>query len=557
MKTNIIHLTDLHIGNIKDGSGEFLRESFYEEYIRTFTKEALKVAPIVDALVVTGDFIHQGKTENFPHATKVIDLLARELKITNQQIGVCIGNHDIVKDLDDKGEHASAREAYNEFAAPYTGNLDARFVSNDRIVFKSMSEDILYISLDATLMRKKGQPGKISNAEIDMICREFEKLANCRTCQYTLILIGSHYPLAYMDCLDEIDATGWYDQHFWKSGEQLRRRINKYIKHLKVVWLAGDIHNPSFLENENNLYVVSGRFGTASELYEKNSDDKILVGTVSYVNRQANLIQVGDDHHVDIYNISQFQKTHGFNPHEIEWSSSLLPGPHSLLYQPALISGQLDRTLHRAIIDRKLFDLDKTVVDEKQKQVSWGWVAVDRLFSDMASLSMICTETVNWLLDKDRYPDLLESEETIFIGLDFWGSIVVSNLSILTGVKNICIPSKGGLDVWTTRELLQGASEKFARQLNGKKRLIMVADVVATGKTLMRFIEKLRPLCEKEIELSCISLICDIHHEARKGLASQLKHFGTCCQSFRLPVFPIHQMPDLEVLERVTYREDN
>lgn len=555
MKTNIVHITDLHIENTSDGSGEFLRESFYEEYIRSFAKEVLKVAPVVDALVITGDFVHRGDEKQFKHAGKVIDLLARELKITNRQIGVCIGNHDIKKELDDKGEFAAARKYYNDFAAPYTGDRADEFISDDRIVFKAMSEDILYVSLDATLNQKKGQPGKITNEEIDRICREFEKLADCRTCQYKVVLIGSHYPLAYMDCLEEIDETGWYDKHFWKSGEQLRRRINKYIKHLKVVWLAGDIHNPSFMENENNLYVVSGRFGTASEIYEKDSDEKILVGAISYVNRQANLIQVGDDHQVEIYNVSQFQKSHRFNPHEIKWAASPITSPYSLLYQPELISRQLDKTLCRAIIDRKLFDLEKIVVDKSQKQVSWGWVAVDRLFSDMASLSMICTETVSWLTEKD--PALPESEDTIFIGLDFWGSIVVSNLSILTGVKNICIPSKGGLDVWTTRELLNGASEKFTKLLRGKKKLIMVADVVATGKTLTRFIDKLRPLCEKEVELSCIALICDIHHEGRKELAIQLKFFGTCCQNFKLPVFPVSQMPDLEVLEGITYREDN
>src|SRR5687767_2104119 len=96
----VLHITDLHIRDPK-GTTEYLRAGFYEEYldglivtIRPFIDDRL------DSIVVTGDFIDAGKTENFEHATKVINYLAAKLRVTAGQVAICNGNHDLRREFE-------------------------------------------------------------------------------------------------------------------------------------------------------------------------------------------------------------------------------------------------------------------------------------------------------------------------------------------------------------------------------------------------------------------------------------------------------------------------
>jgi 3',5'-cyclic AMP phosphodiesterase CpdA len=49
---NILHLTDLHISDLTNDSGEYLRPTFFEKYLRDFCKVVKAKVEKVDALLL-------------------------------------------------------------------------------------------------------------------------------------------------------------------------------------------------------------------------------------------------------------------------------------------------------------------------------------------------------------------------------------------------------------------------------------------------------------------------------------------------------------------------
>src|SRR5262245_3566408 len=107
---SILHISDFHIHD-PDGSEELLRADHYDEYLNDLVVAARKVhAAPINGLVVSGDFVNYGITGNFAHAERIIHFIAGELKIPNEAIVVCPGNHDVEKAKENDRTFEAARE---------------------------------------------------------------------------------------------------------------------------------------------------------------------------------------------------------------------------------------------------------------------------------------------------------------------------------------------------------------------------------------------------------------------------------------------------------------
>src|ERR1041385_1551084 len=102
-ETKILHLTDFHIGDFKDGK-EYLSEKCYKRYVDLLVIEIQKLKGSIDCIVATGDFIQEGKVVNFEHAETILNYLRQKLILTPENIGVCIGNHDISTPREKEGK---------------------------------------------------------------------------------------------------------------------------------------------------------------------------------------------------------------------------------------------------------------------------------------------------------------------------------------------------------------------------------------------------------------------------------------------------------------------
>jgi len=97
----ILHLTDFHLHDIDASSKEHFRKDYYEQYLTPLLEIVRKIGKI-DCIIATGDFIDRGKGnfKNFEHAELILEYIAKMLSIRNENVGVCIGNHDFDGGID-------------------------------------------------------------------------------------------------------------------------------------------------------------------------------------------------------------------------------------------------------------------------------------------------------------------------------------------------------------------------------------------------------------------------------------------------------------------------
>ena len=82
MKKSILHITDLHLNSFT-GTKEHLRKRYYQEYIDGLVRCIISSEQEVDIIVVSGDFIDKGKTDNFKNVTEILNYLGDKLKVDN------------------------------------------------------------------------------------------------------------------------------------------------------------------------------------------------------------------------------------------------------------------------------------------------------------------------------------------------------------------------------------------------------------------------------------------------------------------------------------------
>ena len=229
MNYSILHLTDFHLNSF-EGESEHLRRGFYQEYVDDLLKEIFKVISKVDFLVLTGDFIDQGRIENFVYVTEIVEYLRNKLNLNNYEVCVCIGNHDYEykKELEDGSNSIEIRAEFKNFSNRFI-TVDTEIVSSDRVSLKKLRENVFYLSIDSTLGSHLpalvGKPGKIEPKEIDFIVTDVIKK---HVPVNAILLIGCHYPIVHFpNAFIEVDEPNWSEKHYWSQAQFLRSRINK------------------------------------------------------------------------------------------------------------------------------------------------------------------------------------------------------------------------------------------------------------------------------------------------------------------------------------------
>jgi len=287
MKINILHITDLHIGN-KNNASDFLREGFYKDYIDNLSS---KINIQYDYLIVTGDYINAidstPNVDKFEHASKVILYIQNKFKISNEKTFLCIGNHDIDIKKEALDEHQEARIDYLNFFPKHTGKPIANY-NNLMFLYKEQNNFIL--TLDATYKSKgKVTPGILDVEDIDGCV---SLLRDNNVDENSTLFILTHYPFIEISgTMSTMEETGWDEKHLWKSAFVLRKRIealrNKLNQNTFVFF--GDIHFPYQNINEGLIYFSAGRLGT--DIFKpKESKPELL----SMIPRQARIYSINE-----------------------------------------------------------------------------------------------------------------------------------------------------------------------------------------------------------------------------------------------------------------------
>ncbi|GAB3333014.1 hypothetical protein GCM10027429_13090 [Marivirga atlantica] len=544
MLKSILHITDLHLNNF-GGTDEHLRKRYYKEFLDGLVKCITDSNQKVDIIVISGDFVDKGKTDNFQYVSEIVEYIGLKLNVEKSNICACIGNHDYEykKEKSDGSNSSELRIPYKDFSIQYTATV---IVSNDRACLEKLDSEIYYLSLDSTLGShlpdRKGKPGNISEEEVDIIVND---ILRENIPENSILLIGCHYPIeVFPNSLGGVSEENWSDKHQWSQAGFLRSRINNIPGVLKI-WFFGDTHFPDHLFYESALFVMTGRFGGST-----NSE--------SQLSRQCKVVNI--DEGSNIKNIATYNfrmTTHEDSAMNGYWSSEVseirtiqtskndreVPVTKTPI-APTINFDDIDKisdTIEKKIIERiKNLDLYsfgrfKTSNDN----TSLGWISINQLLNEQKILSSIVSKSVS------RIENLLNHSvsETAIIGLDFWGAIIGSQVSVRTGIKHFCLATRGHGQYHSNLEIKNTLLEEIIPNL---KSIVVFIDVISSGSTVNKTIEAIKQL-NGIIEFHLISVISN-NNQLKSEFSRNLNSKGTFCLDLKIPVLNNIELPDEDIL---------
>jgi len=536
----ILHLTDFHLHDIDASSKEHFRKDYYEQYLTPLLEIVRKIGKI-DCIIATGDFIDRGKEnfKNFEHAKHILEYTAKTLSIRNENIGVCIGNHDFDKDLDKEGKLAEARKEFFSFAENFSNGHALK--KEERYAISLVSDNTYFLSLDATLNRDgKDQPGILSSLEINTIIEAIKEYDNPNN----LIIVGSHYPLNYFERTFPTDQDGFFDRHFWRTGELLKERIQSTLKQSPVLWLFGDTHQGAQNIHNNQLFVMSGRIGMKVVDPAKNE--------YSILSRQANVIEFDSDTSTQVRTIEFKPTGHKDDDQRGEWKLMEAESYEFKTDTAQLIDESIQEDLIKVIKKGKLYKFGRFVINNGE-DISLGWISMNSLLTDssIAILPGIVRQSRAWIETKIGAD---KNQSTLLIGIDFWGAIIASQLSVATGMKNFIVGSRGDKKNYSLQEVLESSEPEF--KIEEIKNIIFLTDVVSSGRTIETIHKKLiEKYADKGLNIDnyiAIAVISDRRQKKKVDLGF-LKSFGTFCGNLRIPVVDADMLPDEDILPKKKY----
>lgn len=584
----ILHITDLHIADPNAGN-EYLRLAYYDEY---FDLLAEKIKPKLngdlDCIVVTGDFIDKGKVECFEHAQTVLNYLASIFGVSTDRVVVCNGNHDIVRDKEKAGELGKAREAYRTFAQAFGNRQSVKSIERAELI--QPVEGLWCLMIDATRGSKgEDHPGNLDNSEADTL---MQWIKNDVRREDTLI-IGVHYPVHNLmgeeSLFDEPEDPYWHTRHIWGRGAILKERIRKKAVRPQTIWLCGDIHKHSNVMHDRQCFIATGRIGTAVSHSE------------SQVRRHARIIQISKDgmqrprslllefepvghsaqphigtwryKYEDYHNARTLEEspeepsttTTEANIIPVSGTSAITPTSEPLntlesatevaaaksvpsKNEPQQVVEVIDETLQseviKTIIISRLYHLGR--FNTAQSEVSLSWVSIGPLLNEGTLLAPVISKMGEWLRNKIGLVKSEHLNKTLLLGIDCWGAVLASQLSILTGVSNFCIALRADGKHHLPTEVM---NEEIIEEIKKCETVILVSDVVATGWSLRNLYDRvaLNFAGATNIKWISLSLIYD-PMQLRQADSSFINTHATVCSTLRMPLLSSDALPDETIL---------
>ena len=573
----VLHITDFHIDD-PESEKENLRNKYYREFINGLvSKIKLAFGPRnINAIVATGDFVNKNNYKNYEHVDKILSYLKNRLGLPDCSIGVCPGNHDIDYKMDVTDSKA-ARDQYYKFSEKYV--LGDIITKNDRFSLSKVNEEVYFLSIDSTLGSKgENIPGEISIQEIDIIVND---IVLDSVPGNSLLLIGSHFPM-YINSRYKLlsEDLRWVEKHYWSQANLLVNRVIDVRKVGQTVWLYGDAHQQDFFTiEENHHFILTGMIGgNYLERQAKITEKGIDVLKPFEILTEIKVVEFND---ISLEpNIHTFRYVRGtFYPKASsgKWEhtiSSVRPeklisrSEVPILEQTSVTSSELkieipddtteiiSTSVQDAIINRirenGLYSLGRYVTSSGD--ISLGWISINKLFEDYQILTQCVEKSLEWL---NKYNLFDTSEETVLFGVDFWGAILASQVSVRAGVKNLSISTRSRNKESVFKKSLDEIIFKFC-SIKSIKNVVLFNDVICSGKSLYNVYSDLNKLfLENNISVSkwiVISVISDVE-QTRKVSFNSFYSVGTFCGDIRLPYIDSNLLPDEEILPpRLDYR---
>lgn len=561
----ILHLSDFHLHDPDSGSMEHLRKGHFDEYLRDLAIAVREqISSPIDCVALTGDYVNQGRSRCYEHVAVIVRFLLKEFNLAESQLVICPGNHDLVRDEEVAGRLAQSRQSYNQFLAQY--KLADRVESSltGRASLYRLRDDLWALSIDSTLGATGAYipgPGSWRGDENkDEILTWIKKYV---TSPEQLLLILSHYPVEeFQGSLIPEEEEEFNSRHIWVKGKELASRIGKWRADsgTRTLWLSGDVHAEYRTMCYGIDFVTAGRLGTR-------------IGKDSQQPRQAKIIQIASDwSRTKIFTFNYKMPGHTDRGACGNWSAETSTIPIDRKFKakkiiigsdrtvvgvasngetkgvepvPETIDVELEAQLITRIAEQCLYSVGRFETNEVD--TSLAWVSVGPLLNTSGVLPVIIRTMQQWLssqLEKQAIPH----ERVVLLGIDCWGAVLASQLSVVTGAQNFCVASRGSGLHYTEHERI---SPRVIDHIKASAATVLVHDVVGTGQSLRVIHEQiesqLNPEASSRIRWFALSVICDSARPRGENCGFLTAH-GTACGALRMPILNKSQLPDQRVL---------
>lgn len=528
---NILHITDLHLENFEGDSTELLRKGFYQEYIDRLYQSYNTVHGDVniDYLVVTGDFINIGKVENYRSVKDILDYVASKFSVKPENICLSIGNHDYkwkelpVQNLE---EEKKLKKPFYDLVKEYSSNSQ---VENMHFFLDKLSENCFFLSLDSSWNSQNGAPGVFSQLEEDQIIEELRKNLNSDC----TLLIGCHFPiLSYDNNFLATEEPNWHENHVWIQASTLRDRI-KRIETDSTVWFHGDVHasDPKTIDNE--VFVLTSKFGGKTDRSEQK--------------RNALIISIDNKNISKIICRYEFP-THGQNASLGDWQCGEQQELRSLnlVTKPlkevdnilTSYNKEVEQEILRIIRAKELYKFGRFHVSEDY--ISLGWVEIVKLMSDKTLLNRIADKSYEIIKSNISDPFC----DSLFLGVEIIGAILASQLSVRFDARNSIIPIRTKSEHYSEFEFSHSSAFE---NLESAKNIVIFIDLISSGNTINSLVNEIKEK-NSSIYIHVISVISN-NITDRINSIPKTKSYHTFCSSLKIPIIKHSDMPDEDYVQ--------
>jgi hypothetical protein len=559
----ILHLTDFHIAHPESAAGnECLRRGFFKEYIDRLFSELNSLpsdAGLFDLIAVTGDFVHQGRVDNFGHVSEIIDYLLSLSGSVDKKCVFCMGNHDLVRDMEKTGDHLGARRAFEDFRLNYSPTPVAELCGAKLFRF---CNGVSCVSLDTTMgVAGEDLAGQIERDVIDtMVTDWFSDLL-----RDDIVLVMSHHPAAVLDiCLDSSSEPDYFIRHFSHSAGQLLSRLEKLTRSQPIIWLSGDIHRTQSRRFGSVVCFATGRFGTA---YDSSTP----------VPRQASLIEV-DGHEVCQTLYNWIQSSH-YDGDTGCWESSARKVCSERLgaaielgssagdragtsaqvadecdvrgvSRVTVVDGEFEESILRSVKDHRLYRLGRYACGHEW--VALSWISMNSLFHclNFGMLSEVVNKLTCFLRSELVKCGVSKDElgSVLLVGIDGWGSAIASQIGYRSGIRCICAGFRGKGGHFTPEERLEYCLQDDSEHV---RFVVLVMDVVRSGDTLCETTRITSRIWEEArrtgLRFGALGVLADSRQPSFR-LPESIEFLGVCCDSIRMPLLRANDLPHEETL---------
>lgn len=535
----ILHISDFHIDD-PNGENENLRLGYYEEFIDNLFREIQKNnIEDIDLIIHTGDFVNEGKMENFFHAKNIVEYFLKKTNLKKSDIAMCIGNHDFKKD--DFSERLEKIKPYQEFSKEY--NPGKLLEKNERAELYNNSKNKIQILIIDNSSRNDGinEPVPLTITEEDDIIKLLKRHNTNED-----IIVLSHYPMVVFPLSKySSEDTDWTKNHVWQNGQSFQNRISDLKTNSKVIFLCGDGHIPDAFQSGNKYFLMTGLLGGK---YTTRNDKN---GKPFFLQTQVRILEFSEQPNLLTFNY----KPNGFDydVRQGTWSieqshlRSLVEKHQEIKLTSISRTNLLSKPLEEQIIQRikreGLYKIGRFVTSSNINSLSW--ISINRLLEEDQILISIIDKSIELLKSIVN-----EEKNSLIIGIDFHGSIIGTNISIRFGSHNHCLTSR---DLGLTNEKIFEQLINSIDKIPNISDIIFTTDVVSSGETILNIINEFERKYEKfttkklNVKYHCISIISD-NFIIRNEFDKKINTITTACGSLRMPILKSEELPSTDIL---------